>query len=204
MAVPKDDFQKWEFVLHLQIIHQLGSESISFLLGLRNGFQPDQSFQLNCSFTYICVQPVQKKDCLTAGLTINNRCHHLDIRPKYYVILCLQAGQSKNLGDPLLAGSKISCKYIQIWILTTNLTHHKGHLVRWKCLTRADYLPVGKIGMHTIVYLWERLNPWSRESSLPNFVDSETKKIETFMDIQNGRQRWLLLIHPILHWKITS
>jgi hypothetical protein len=35
-------FKKWEFVLHLQIIYQLESESISFLLGQRNGFQPDQ------------------------------------------------------------------------------------------------------------------------------------------------------------------
>jgi hypothetical protein len=36
------NFKKWEFVLHLQIIHQLESESISFLLGQCNGFQPDQ------------------------------------------------------------------------------------------------------------------------------------------------------------------
>jgi hypothetical protein len=30
----------------LQIIHQLESESISFLLGQRNGFEPDQLFSL--------------------------------------------------------------------------------------------------------------------------------------------------------------
>jgi hypothetical protein len=69
----KDVFQKLVFVLanyiphgcsqgcfsktgnsSLQIIHQLESDSISFLLGQRNGFEPDQLFSLTaCLHTFV-------------------------------------------------------------------------------------------------------------------------------------------------------
>jgi hypothetical protein len=78
--------------LSLQIVHQLESKSISFLLGQRNGFEPDQLFSLT-AFLHTFVYNQYKKRCLTAGLTINNIRYHLDIQPKYQVILYLQAGQ---------------------------------------------------------------------------------------------------------------
>jgi hypothetical protein len=56
----KDVFQKWEFALHLQIIHQLESETISFLLSQRNGFQPDQLFSLT-AFLHTFVYNQYKK-----------------------------------------------------------------------------------------------------------------------------------------------
>jgi hypothetical protein len=67
----------------LQIIHQLESESILFLLGQRTGFQPDQLFSLTAFLHTFVYNQYKKNDSLTAGLTINKRCHHLDIRPKY-------------------------------------------------------------------------------------------------------------------------
>jgi hypothetical protein len=75
----KDVFQKWEFVLanyisygrsqgcfskngnsSLQIIPQLESESISILLGQRNGFEPDQLFSLT-AFLHTFVYNQYKK-----------------------------------------------------------------------------------------------------------------------------------------------
>jgi hypothetical protein len=60
MAVPKDVFQKIGIRPCKLIIHQLESESISFLLGQRNGFEPDQLFSLT-AFLHTFVYNQYKK-----------------------------------------------------------------------------------------------------------------------------------------------
>jgi hypothetical protein len=69
--------------LSLQIFNQLASESISFLLGQRNGSESDQLFFSLTALLHTHVHKQYKNnDNLTAGITMtNNACHHLDMRP---------------------------------------------------------------------------------------------------------------------------
>jgi hypothetical protein len=74
-------FKNLEFVV--PIFHQLESESISFFLGQSSGSEPDQRLiSVTAIVPYRCVQAVQNNNNLTAGITTDIVCHHLDIPPK--------------------------------------------------------------------------------------------------------------------------
>jgi hypothetical protein len=67
-------FKNWQFLLanYMYIIHQLESESISFLLGQRNGSEPDQFFSLTAFLpTHMCASS-SNNDNLTARIKTNN------------------------------------------------------------------------------------------------------------------------------------
>jgi hypothetical protein len=89
--------ENWEF--DLSNLQSAGVWKHFILIGRRNGTEPYQLFT-STAFLHTFVYNQYKKECLTAGITINNECHHLNIQPKSIVMFYLQSGIPKILGDP--------------------------------------------------------------------------------------------------------